>query len=174
MSSLGLSHPELSARHASVSAALGRLGHAHANEQLLPGLGYRVDIALSGRSVVLEVAGQASHDAQREPVPSYAMKARHMRLAGWTVVEVPFWEWPDDLAGQEAYLAAKLDLLPPAPRDAQWGAAGADSAAAPSAALAGSLGGMLAASHPNGGRQLHAASASGGAKLDGDPLHARR
>lgn len=148
MASLALSNSEISARHRHVSASLLRLGHAHANEQLLPQLDYRVDIALSGRPVVLEVNGRASYNAQREVMPSCAMKVRHMRLMGWAVIEIPFWEWPHEPLSQDAYLAAKLEGLPPVSGDVEWrgGAAGAEVAS--SASRARSLGGVQQAAAP--------------------------
>jgi hypothetical protein len=110
---------ERSSRHQQVSSALQRLGHAHECAQPLPVLGYRVDFVLSGRKVIVEVNGQASYDSKRGLLPSAAMKVRHMRLLGWQVVEIPFWEWPLDgsaahdptqlSAAQDAYLRERLD-----------------------------------------------------------------
>jgi len=105
--------PHLSARHRSVSAALHDTGVVHDNEARIPELGYVVDMRLRGTNVVVEVNGPCHYDSAGRRLPATAMKVRHLRAAGWDVVEVPHWEWPEGQAQQQAYLERKIDACRP-------------------------------------------------------------
>jgi hypothetical protein len=90
----------------------------------VPGLGYHVDIAMpaAGTSalavpaamaeyagIVIEVDGPSHYDDERRLRPASEMIRRHLALAGWAVLGVPYWEW-DALKGQarKAEYLAKL------------------------------------------------------------------
>mmetsp|Transcript_40186 Transcript_40186/g.94729 ORF Transcript_40186/g.94729 Transcript_40186/m.94729 type:complete len:243 (-) Transcript_40186:246-974(-) len=59
--------------------------------------------------IVIEVDGPTHYDSERRLVPKSEMKRRHLALAGWRVLAVPWWEWRE-LQGhaRKAYLAALL------------------------------------------------------------------
>ncbi|KAJ1625773.1 hypothetical protein T492DRAFT_597293 [Pavlovales sp. CCMP2436] len=113
--------------HEDVSSKLTRMGIAHANDLCVPRLGYHVDIAIlpaAGTSatakyvgIVIEVDGPTHYDDERRLRPASEMIRRHLALAGWGVLDVPYWEW-DALKGpaRKAYLAnllARAGLLEP-------------------------------------------------------------
>ncbi|KAJ1619209.1 hypothetical protein T492DRAFT_578349, partial [Pavlovales sp. CCMP2436] len=56
--------------------------------------------------IVIEVDGPTHYDDERRLRPASEMIRRHLRLAGWAVLGVPYWEW-NVLNGQarKAYLA---------------------------------------------------------------------
>ncbi|KAJ1627841.1 hypothetical protein T492DRAFT_842074 [Pavlovales sp. CCMP2436] len=103
--------------HLDVSGVLQRMGVNHTNELSVPVLGYHVDIAIlpgpgithNARKIALEVDGPTHYDSERRLVPKSEMKRRHLALAGWRVLAVPWWEWRE-LQGhaRKAYLAALL------------------------------------------------------------------
>ncbi|KAJ1618394.1 hypothetical protein T492DRAFT_636534 [Pavlovales sp. CCMP2436] len=102
--------------HEDVSCELTRMGIAHANELCVPRLGYHVDIAIlpaaetSGADadgaalarraatakyagIVIEVDGPSHYNDERRLRPASEMIRRHLALAGWAVLSVPYWEW---------------------------------------------------------------------------------
>jgi len=67
--------------------------------------------------IVIEVDGPTHYDDERRLRPASEMIRRHLALAGWGVLDVPYWEW-DALKGpaRKAYLAnllARAGLLEP-------------------------------------------------------------
>lgn len=77
------------------------------------GAGILVDIAWPGQQVALQVQGPEMYSlASRSALGPSQLKARLMRAKGWTVVEVPFWEW-DQLGAQGqklSYLCTRLGV----------------------------------------------------------------
>ena len=76
--------------------------------------GYSLDIVVSvhGREVAVEVDGPSHFLADgRTPSGATALKRRQLRVAGWTLVSVPYWEW-DALHGNSdrevAYVATAV------------------------------------------------------------------
>ncbi|KAJ1631615.1 hypothetical protein T492DRAFT_1115070 [Pavlovales sp. CCMP2436] len=68
----------------------------------------------SHAGIVIEVDGPSHYDDERRLLPASEMIRRHLRLAGWAVLGVPYWEWYA-LKGQvrkAAYLAELLSSLP--------------------------------------------------------------
>ncbi|KAJ1631593.1 hypothetical protein T492DRAFT_839036 [Pavlovales sp. CCMP2436] len=66
--------------------------------------------------IVLKVDGPSHYDDERRLLSASEMIGRHLRLAGWAVLGVLYWEWYA-LKGQirkAAYLAELLSSLPPA------------------------------------------------------------
>ncbi|KAJ1628370.1 hypothetical protein T492DRAFT_841612 [Pavlovales sp. CCMP2436] len=59
--------------------------------------------------IVIEVDGPSHNDDERRLCPASKMIRRHLALAGWVVLTVPYWEW-DALKGQarKAYLEELL------------------------------------------------------------------
>ncbi|KAG8464504.1 hypothetical protein KFE25_009872 [Diacronema lutheri] len=94
-----------SATHYALSRALSSLYVPHVNEQLLGGLGYRVDVVLTASRHVLQVNGPMHYlPSSREPAPKMLFMRRHIEKAGWTVIDVPYWEMDahltvDDVSG---------------------------------------------------------------------------
>jgi len=108
--------PYSSKLHEDISHELTRMGIAHANELCVPRLGYHVDIAIlpaaetSGADadgaalarraatakyagIVIEVDGPSHYNDERRLRPASEMIRRHLALAGWAVLSVPYWEW---------------------------------------------------------------------------------
>ncbi len=97
-------------------------------EFIVSELGYSVDARLllgTDRKVVLEVYGPSQCDfleacvirdlakpsGLRETGATF-LKHRQLKRAGWTVVQVPFWQWDALTRAQQApYLRDKLALL---------------------------------------------------------------
>jgi len=59
--------------------------------------------------IVIEVDGPSHYDDERYLLPASEMIRRHLALAGWAVLRVPYWEWTT-LKGQarKVYLAKLL------------------------------------------------------------------
>ncbi|KAJ1631618.1 hypothetical protein T492DRAFT_51337 [Pavlovales sp. CCMP2436] len=47
----------------------------------------------SHAGIVLEVDGPSHYDDERRLLPALKMIRRHLRLAGWAVLGVPYWGW---------------------------------------------------------------------------------
>jgi hypothetical protein len=78
------------------------------------GSGILVDIAWPEQQVALEAQGPEVYGlGSRGALGPAMLKARLMRASGWTVVEVPFWEW-DELGANEghkvSYLCTRLGV----------------------------------------------------------------
>lgn len=75
--------------------------------------GYAVDIAIPGSRVALEADGP-THLARCAPgtrqLGPTAMKARHLRLLGWRVLNVTYLQWNslEGDAARQRWLAARL------------------------------------------------------------------
>jgi hypothetical protein len=109
-----------------VYRALRELEVEFTEEFIVSELGYSVDARLllgTDRKVVLEVDGPfhflvacitrdlAKPSGLREPGTTF-LKHRQLKRAGWTVVQVPYWEWNALTPAQQApYLRDKLALL---------------------------------------------------------------
>ncbi|KAJ1627376.1 hypothetical protein T492DRAFT_576900, partial [Pavlovales sp. CCMP2436] len=102
--------------HDDVSNELTRMGIAHVNEVCAPCLGYHVDIAILPKvgasalereewnklvpaatfecaRIAIEVDGPSHYDDERRLRPADEMMRRHLALAGWVVLGVPYCEW---------------------------------------------------------------------------------
>ncbi|KAJ1638648.1 hypothetical protein T492DRAFT_575835, partial [Pavlovales sp. CCMP2436] len=81
--------------HLDVSAELARMGIAHKNELSVAQLGYRaVRTATADRAgIAIEVDGPTHYLDERRLRPASEMIQRHLALAGWAVLAVPYWEW---------------------------------------------------------------------------------
>jgi hypothetical protein len=94
-------------------------------EHIVEELGYSVDAALfdpeTNTKVALEVDGP-SHFATEicavdtkgkvlPPLGKTLLKHRLLARSGWTVVQVPYWEWPNKPTHRVKYLECKLDKL---------------------------------------------------------------
>ena len=94
-------------------------------EFIVSELGYSVDARLllgTDRKVVLEVDGPfhflvacvtrdlAKPSGLRETGATF-LKHRQLKRAGWTVVQVPYWEWDALTRAQQAPMRDKLALL---------------------------------------------------------------
>ena len=78
------------------------------------GSGLLVDIAWPAQQVALQVQGPEMYSlASRSALGPSQFKGRLMRASGWTVVDVPFWEW-DQLGANEghkvSYLCTRLGV----------------------------------------------------------------
>ena len=98
--------------HLEVSSTLSSMGTAHSNEVTIGPLGCVVDIQIHESPVLLEVLGPCHYAfGGSELYGSSALKLRLLRLEGWLVVEVPYWEWlplgSSEVARKE-YLAGKI------------------------------------------------------------------
>jgi len=109
-----------------VYRALRELEVEFTEEFIVSELGYSVDARLllgTDRKVVLEVDGPshfleacvtrdlAKPSGLRETGATF-LKHRQLKRAGWTVVQVPYWEWDALTRAQQApYLRDKLALL---------------------------------------------------------------
>ncbi|KAJ1616989.1 hypothetical protein T492DRAFT_1103190 [Pavlovales sp. CCMP2436] len=71
-------------------------------------------VMASHAGIVIEVDGPSHYDDERRLLPASEMIRRHLTLAGWAVLGVPYWEW-NALKGhaqKAAYLAELLSSLP--------------------------------------------------------------
>ena len=108
-----------------VYRALRELGAEFEEEFIVPELAYSVDAALwvdTDRKVALEVdgpshflgltTGQVPQASSRlRETGATGLKHRLLARAGWTVVQVPYWEWVALTRVQQApYLRGKLSL----------------------------------------------------------------
>ena len=78
--------------------------------------GYSLDavVRVGDRDVAVEVDGP-SHFLGRVPTGATQLKRRQLRAFGWSLVDVPYWEWNALNGDQEraAYLRRKLDAAHP-------------------------------------------------------------
>ncbi|KAG8460691.1 hypothetical protein KFE25_011466 [Diacronema lutheri] len=101
-----------SALHLQISETLSSMGTAHVNEATIDSIGCVVDVLVSDSAVVLEVLGE-SHYAfgGTELRGKTALKLRLLRLEGWLVVEIPYFEWNalgQSARAQREYLASNI------------------------------------------------------------------
>jgi len=97
--------------HLQVSALLSEMSTAHENEPTIASLGCVVDVLLTDSPVVLEILGPTHYAfGGTEITGSSALKLRLLRLEGWLVVELPYYEWNALLSVQarREYLAGKI------------------------------------------------------------------
>ncbi|KAJ1639504.1 hypothetical protein T492DRAFT_608022 [Pavlovales sp. CCMP2436] len=106
--------------HEDVSSELTRMGIAHVNELCVAARAREAVRAATAEhtGIVIEVDGPSHYDDERRLRPASGMIRRHLALAGWVVLGVPYWEW-SALRGQarKEYLAellARAGLLEPA------------------------------------------------------------
>ena len=101
----------------SVAIALAELHDGFEEELLDEQTGYSLDLALRSSLIAVEVDGPShflrNPGTQGEHLPngSTLLKRRLLRMAGWHVVSVPFFEW-DPLLNRQAqcqYLRSHLD-----------------------------------------------------------------
>ncbi|KAJ1625800.1 hypothetical protein T492DRAFT_597322, partial [Pavlovales sp. CCMP2436] len=110
----GAKTPYSSKLHKDVSNEPTRMGIAHANDLYMPRLGYHAVRAATAKyaGIVIEVDGPTHYDDERRLRPALEMIRRHLTLAGWAVLGVPYWEWNEPKAkGQvrkRKYLAKLL------------------------------------------------------------------
>lgn len=101
-----------SALHMQVSALLTEMGTAHVNEATIPSLGCVVDVLVSESAVILEVLGTPHYAyGGTELTHSTALKLRLLRLEGWLVIELPYYEWNalgSSAHARREYLANKI------------------------------------------------------------------
>lgn len=98
---------------------------AHAGEQSVQLLGAdaaEVRAAVQGvaakcKGLVIEVNGPSHYDSSRRLRPESRIKLRHLQLDGWTVLEVPCWEWDakHGAASKAAYVSSLLRSSAAAP-----------------------------------------------------------
>ncbi|KAJ1624395.1 hypothetical protein T492DRAFT_577116, partial [Pavlovales sp. CCMP2436] len=88
--------------HDDVSNELTRMGIAHVKNVCVPYLGYYVDLAILPEvgattfecaGIAIEVNGPSQYDDERRLRPASEIIRRHLALAGWVVLGVPYWEW---------------------------------------------------------------------------------
>ncbi|KAG8471085.1 hypothetical protein KFE25_009506 [Diacronema lutheri] len=123
--SRGMTYP--SALHARVVRALSRARVGHVCELLVPEGGYHVDIALTERQrTVIDVLGPSHFRFGTALKSSSVAKHRHLRAAGWSVLCVPWWQWPMPAAGAPESARDDLErryvraLLSDASRASSW------------------------------------------------------
>jgi hypothetical protein len=110
--SAGLPSGGSSALHMQISARLDEMGTAHVNEARIESLGCVVDVLVADSPVVLEILGMRHYAyGGVELTNSTALKLRLLRLEGWLVVELPYFEWNalgNSAQAQREYLASKI------------------------------------------------------------------
>jgi hypothetical protein len=90
---------------------------AFADEHIEERTGYSIDLALPSVRLGIEVDGPSHFIRQDRDAlnGSTMLKQRLLRLAGWRIISVPYFEWDEleDSTAKVSYLTQLIGLLPP-------------------------------------------------------------